>query len=163
MDNSRIWIKMQAITGVLIIVGLLVCLIIALPGCATLQSWLGQPQLETYTFNYNGIDYSALLPKEVPMPPETAVQIPQGFWGIVYAMHVHYSAGKQPDPRLPAVSFWFTLDLGVVGIAWHTLESDGTIKHQAWIYVKGIPITTTEDLFQEMIDALFTKLETPGV
>lgn len=131
-------------------------------GCATLQTWFGQPQLQTYTFNYNGEDYSALLPKEVPMPPETAVQVPMSYWGIVYAMHVHYSAGKQPNPKLPAASFWFTPDLGVVGIAWHTLESDGSVEHQGWLYIKGIPVGTTIELFQEMIDGLLMKLETPG-
>lgn len=135
--------------------------LLLLPGCATLQNLIGQPQLETYTFNYNGQDYSALLPKEVPMPPETAVQLPQSFWGIVYSMHVQYVAGKQPEPRLPVASFWFTPDLGIIALVWHTLE-DGTVKHQAWIYVKGIPIGTTEELFDKMIKDLFTKLETPG-
>jgi len=146
----------------LILIVMIIVALMTFQGCATLQTWLGSPQLETYTFNYNGEDYSALLPKEVPMPPETAVPMLQSYWGIVYAMHVKYVAGKQPEPDLPVASFWFTPELGVVGLAWHTLE-DGSVKHEGWLYVKGLPVGTTVELFQEMLDALFTKLETPGV
>ena len=142
---------------------IVIVVLLLLSNCAFVKTLGPQTPLQTYTFNYNGEDYSALLPKEVPMPPETAVQDHQSYLGIVYVMHVQYSAGKQPEPMLPVASFWFTPDLGVVGIAWHTLESDGSVKHQGWLYVKGIPVGTTIELFQEMIDALFTKIETPGV
>ena len=149
---------------VLSLVAIIILILIALAfqGCALLKAIGLQTPLETYTFNYDGKDYSALLPEQVPMPPETAVQIPQSYWGIIYAMHVQYFAGKQPDPRLPTASFWFTPDLGVIGLAWHTLEPDGTIKDEGWLYVKGIPIGTTLELFNEMLEDLFTNPSTPG-
>jgi hypothetical protein len=141
----------------------IICLALLLfARCATLQNLIGQTPLQTYTFNYDGKDFSAFLPEQVPMPPETARQVPQSYWDIIYAMHVQYFAGKQPHPALPCASFWFTLDLGVIGLAWHTLEPDGTVKHQAWLYIKGIPIGTTEEIFDKMLEDLFTKPNTPG-
>lgn len=158
----------KAIKHMIVVVFMLLCMILyvfllgSINGCATLQSLIGQPQLQTYTFNYNGKDYSALLPEQVPMPPGTAVQKPQSYWGIVYAIHVHYNAGEQPKPRLPCASFWFTPDLGVFGFVWHTLESDGTVKHEGWLYVKGIPVGTTTELFDKMLEDLLTKPNIPG-
>ena len=134
------------------------CVIVALflmVGCALLK-FVGQPQLQTYTFNYDGGEYSALLPKEVPMPPEDAQLNPYCLpWGIC-GMHVQYMAGKEPIPRYPVATFWFTKERGIIALVWHTLK-DGIKKHNPFLYLKGLPVPTTS----EAIEELLTELPSP--
>ena len=124
------------------------------PGCALLQ--IGQPRLQTYTFIYDGGEYSALLPEGVPVPPEMAQLVIDPYPGGIYAMHVEYMAGGQ-IPEYPVISFWFTQELGVVALVWHTLEADGTTKHIGWLYIKGFPIPTNEEAFEKFINELAGK------
>lgn len=126
-------------------------------GCATLQNLIGQPQLQTYTFIYNAYEYSVLLPKEVPTPPEKSQLVPESYLEGIYAMHIWYMGGEESELRMPVASFWFTLDLGVVGLVWHTLKSDGTTEHKLFLYVKGIPIPTQRAPFNKFLKELKGK------
>ena len=105
------------------------------PGCALLQ--IGQPQLQTYTFIYDGGEYSALLPKEVPLPPETAFLQPDWnpLFGFLYVMHVVYVPPEGP----PVVSFWFTKELGVVALVFHPTLTE----HIPYLYIEGLPVQVT--------------------
>ena len=127
------------------------CVIIALflmMGCALLKS-LGQPQLQTYTFLYDGGEYSALLPKEVPLPPEDAVRQPDWFpgWGALYVMHVAYEEAGLP----PVVSFWFTHKLGVVAIVYHVMVG-GKVEHKTYIYLKGLPVKVGREEINKLFE-----------
>jgi len=128
-------------------------------GCATLQNWIGQPQLQTYTFNYNGKEYSALLPNDVPLPLENAEQIGRcpHHWSGLCVIHVLYAAGMQPRPDYPNASFWFTKELGIVALVWHTLNNDGTKKHTPYIYIKGLPVKVSSEEIQAKLDELTGK------
>jgi len=122
----------------------LICVILALfmlVGCATLQNLIGQPQ-ETYTFNYNGDEYSALLPSEVPLPGETAsMKLMCYFWlGPLCVMHVRYAM----ENEFPQLSFWFIKNRGVLALVNHYMKND-RIVHMPYIYVKGLPIKVSGD------------------
>lgn len=135
------------------------CVIVALVlmvGCAMLDL-IGQAQLKTYTFNYDGQEYSALLPKEVPLPPEKAQFFPDYYPGGIYVMHVQYMGDNQPIPEYPVASFWFTQELGVVAVVWHTLQSGETPKHIGWLYVKGLPVSTNMEAFETFMNELAGK------
>jgi len=115
------------------------CVIVALfmmMGCALLK-YVGQPQLQTYTFIFDGGEYSALLPKEVPLPPEDATKKPMWYptWGLLYAIHISYF---EPDVD-PILSLWFTKEAGVVGLVYH-VTVNGKEEHKCYIYLKGLPI-----------------------
>lgn len=139
---------------------LVVCIIVAhlllVVSCAILQSHTEQSQLQIYTFNYNGKDYSVLLPEQIAMPPENAQLDLQCFPAPVSicAMHVWYIEGKKPIPALPVASFWFTKKLGVVGLVWHTLNLDGSIKHEPFLYIKGLPVPTNYQGFEALLNKL---------
>ena len=126
------------------------------PGCAMLDL-IGQPQLQTYTFNYDGQEYSALLPEEVPLPPEKAQLYPDYYPGGIYAMYVHYMGGIQPLPEYPVATFWFTQELGIVAVVWHTLEPDGSEKHLGWLYVKGLLVPTNREAFEKFMNGIMGK------
>ncbi len=133
-------IKQMILTGGLVWLMMALAAIwtmIALPGCAMLDNLTDQPQLQTYTFIYDGGEYSALLPKEVPLPPKDAATQPDWFpgWGLLYVMHVAYEEPGLP----PTVSFWFTQELGVVAVVYHVMV-DGKIEHLSYIYLKGLPV-----------------------
>ncbi len=116
---------------------LTIILLILLMGCTTLNNLIGQPQLQTYTFIYDGGEYTALLPEEVPLPPKDAIIQPDWFpgWGALYVMHVAYGEAGVP----PTVSFWFTQKLGVVAVVYH-VRVNGKIEHLPYIYLKGLPV-----------------------
>lgn len=138
------------------------CVIMALflmVGCATLQNWIGQPQLQTYTFIFDGGEYSALLPNDVPLPLENAEQIGRcpHHWSGLCVIHVLYAAGVQPRPDYPNASFWFTKELGIVALVWHTLNNDGTKKHTPYIYIKGLPVKVSSEEIQAKLDELTGK------
>ncbi len=124
-------------------------LLILLMGCATLNNLIGQPQLQTYTFLYDGGEYSALLPKEVPLPPEDAITQPDWFpgWGALYVMHVAYGEPGLP----PVVSFWFTQELGVVAIVYHIMV-EGKVEHKAYIYLKGLPVEVGPEEINKLLE-----------
>jgi len=119
-------------------------------GCATLQNWIGQPQLQTYTFIYDGGEYSALLPKDVPLPPENAVQKPHWLpcFGLLTIMHVAY---EEPG-ECPIVSFWFTQKLGVVATVYH-IEVDGQLQHNYYIYFRGLPVEVDKEEINKKLRA----------
>lgn len=122
-------------------------------GCAALQP---QPQLRTYTFNYDGNDYSALLPEQVPMPPESAQLVIQCFpFAVeVCTMHIWYGEGKAPLPMFPVASFWFAEELDVIGLVWHTLAADGTIQNVPFLYVRGLPVLVSAQGFDAFLNGL---------
>jgi len=136
------------------IVALCVWLILIMSGCAMLQNLIGQPQLQTYSFTYNGGEYSALLPKEVPLPPEDAAVDPMCYFNGICVLHIAYMAGNQPEIEYPVASFWFTKELGVVALIWHTLKADGSRKHIGWLYVKGLPVPTHKKAFEAFMNEL---------
>jgi len=119
-----------------------------------LQNLIGQPQLQTYSFTYNGGEYSALLPKEVPLPPEDAAVDPMCYFNGICVLHIAYMAGNQPEIEYPVASFWFTKELGVVALIWHTLKADGSRKHIGWLYVKGLPVPTHKKAFEAFMNEL---------
>ena len=127
------------------------------PGCAMLDV-IGQPKLQTYTFIYDGGEYSALLPKEVPLPPQKAQLNPDcGYPGRICAMHVWYMGNKPLFPEYPVATFWFTEKLGIVALIWHTVQSGETPKHIGWLYVKGLPISTNMEAFETFMEGLAGK------
>ncbi len=133
------------------------CVIMAiflLVGCALLKS-VGQPQLQTYTFIYEGGEYSALLPEEVPLPPEDAFMQPDWFpgWGLLYVMHVAYGKADLP----PIVSFWFTQKLGVVAVVYHVMVG-GKVEHKAYIYLKGLPIKVGKEEINKLLEGWSKKI-----
>ena len=148
---------MRKLLSLCVIVALCVWLILIMSGCAMLQNLIGQPQLQTYSFNYNAGTYSALLPKEVPLPPEDAAVDPMCYFNGICGMHVQYMAGKETIPRYPVATFWFTKERGIIALVWHTLKPDGTKKHNPFLYLKGLPVPTTS----EAIEELLTELPSP--
>lgn len=132
---------------------ILVVIILLFSGCAFFDNLVKQSEAQIYTFNYDGKDFSALLPNHVPMPPEDANIVIQDFWAI-YVLHAQFMEGKEPYSYLPVVSFWFTPDLGVFGLVWHTLGSDGEIRHEAFLYFGGLPVPADIEKFQETLDNL---------
>lgn len=139
--------------------GLFICLCVMLllylmVGCATLQP--SQPQLQTYTFNYDGHEYSALLPEEVPLPPDNAQVFPYSHTrqNTVYVMHVHYMARIKPILEYPVLSVWFTPKLGVVGLIWHHFKPDGTHEDKGFKYANGRPVPVNTEEFQALINGI---------
>ena len=122
---------------------------ISFSGCATLQNLIGQPQLQTYTFLYDGGEYSALLPEEVPLPPKDAATQPDWFpgWGALYVMHVAYGEAGV----LPVVSFWFTQELGVVAVVYHVMVGD-KVEHKTYIYLKGLPVKAGREEINKLLE-----------
>lgn len=126
-------------------VGLIIVLAIAvifLTSCATLKTLIGQPQLKTYTFTYDGREYPTLLPKEVPELPEFPKTMIQCYdWiGPLCVNHVRYVENQV----YPVVSFWFTADLGVVALIYHA-EVEGKLEHIPYIFIKGLPVKITPE------------------
>lgn len=137
----------QFIIGILLIFIALVFLTL-FPSCATLTNLIGQPQLKTYTFTYNGQEYPAILPKEVPELPEFAKMTIQCYdWiGPLCVNHVRYVENQV----YPVVSFWFTADLGVVALIYHA-DVEGKLEHIPYIYLKGLPVKVSKDEINNLL------------
>ena len=127
---------------------------ILIMGCATFKNLTGKPQLQVYTFNYEDNEYSAVLPKGVPIPSENPRFDPvcPWFWRGICVMHINYMAGEKPWPRYPVASFWFTHKLGVVAFVWHTLNPDGSKKHEPYLYAREVPVSTDMQTFNSFLN-----------
>jgi len=134
------------------IIGMLLIFIVLaflFTSCAALTNLIGQPQLKTYTFTYNGQEYPAILPKEVPELPEFAKMTIQCYdWiGPLCVNHVRYVENQV----YPVVSFWFTADLGVVALIYHA-DVEGKLEHIPYIYLKGLPVKVTVEEVEKLLE-----------
>jgi len=128
---------------------LLIFIVLAFSGCAALTNLLIQPQLKTYTFNYNGQEYPAILPADIPELPEFPKTIIQCYdWiGPLCVNHVRYVENQV----YPVVSFWFTADLGVVALIYHA-DVKGKLEHIPYIFIKGLPVKVTVEEGEKLLE-----------
>ena len=137
----------------LISLGLIIFMVLAflvlVPSCATLTNLIGQSQVKTYTFTYDGHEYPAILPNAVPELPEFAKQTFSCYdWiGPLCVNHVRYIENQV----YPVVSFWFTADLGVVAIVYHAAV-EGKLEHIPYIYLKGLPVKVTSSEVNKLLE-----------
>ena len=126
---------------------LMVIVFFLLSGCAFMQSLAEQFQPQIYTFNYDGKDFSVPLPKQVPMPPETAVQQPYCFpFGPVCIMNIQY----EPSKEYPTLVCWFTEELGVFLFTFF----ENAQQHTHYLSIKGIPVLVDCKGAQKVLDDL---------
>ena len=93
------------------------------------------------------------LPECVPIPPPEAITVEDlpYMWWPISAIHIYYL-----QPKMPTLSIYFTKELGVFGIVWHTLEADELEKHEAFMYVGGRPVLVALEDF----DVFFYDIKT---
>ena len=137
---------------------IMIVALLLLSNCAFLQNLIGQYEPQIYTFNYNGEDYSITLPQHIPLPGVKAQLNPKDYWNGVHALHVWYMEGSSAHPVMPVLSLWFAEDLGVFGLVWHTVKPDGTVEHEPFLVVKGLPIPTAVEKFNKFLSGVYRRI-----
>lgn len=114
--------------------------------CAGITNWISQP-LHSYSFNYDGKDFSILLPKDVLKPPETAIQSSHQFLpSPIIAIFIQYKS----EYFYPRITIWFTDKLGIFMLVFHV----NSVNSIPYMYVKGIPVLIDKDKAEKLIDEI---------
>lgn len=126
----------------------IISLMFSLVGCVILQDLFVNQPLEIYAFSWNEKDFSVSLPKEVPMPSETAIQDFNWYSpSPLVALFLQYKS----EQFFPCITFWFTDKIGVFMLVFHPNAEEKI----PYMYIKGIPILIDAKKAKEIWDGIY--------